>query len=111
LGDAASVRVRADEDLVRNLPALRARYRTTNFTLFLAGLLAAIRVLADQPEVGALFAVDVRSRYRASGLVGGFSTLSVVWLPLPADCTLDEVVGRVRERVIGAVRHGELPFD
>jgi Condensation domain len=111
LGAAASVRVSGDDVLVRHLPSLRSRYRTTDFTLFLAGLLAAVRLLADQESVGALFAVDVRSRYRASGLIGSFATLSVVWLPLAEDATLADVVLAVRARVIEVARHGDLPFE
>jgi len=111
LGTAAVVRVQASEALVRGLPELRGRYRTTTFTLFMAGLLAAVRSLADQPEVGALFAVDVRSRYRASGLIGSFSTLSVLWLPADPDMRLDELAAQVRTRVLEAFVHGALPFD
>jgi condensation domain-containing protein len=92
------------------LPALRGRYRASNFVIFLAGLLASMRMHSDHDEVGALFPVDVRARYGAGGLIGRFSTLAAIWLAVPPGAPFAELVHRVGENVRHAVSDADLPY-
>jgi len=111
LGPAAVVEVPVPPDVEAALPGLRARFRTTTFVLVLSALLAAARSRSARREVGALFAVDVRARYRAHGLLGSFATLSAVWLPLDPHDTVTAVVRQTRDRIIGGFQHSDLPLD
>jgi hypothetical protein len=111
LGSAAVAEVPVPAEVTEMLPGLRARFRTTTFVLYLAALLAAVRSMSEQREVGALFAVNVRSRYRAHGLAGCFSTLSALWLPVDPGESIAGVTGRIRARVIDAFTLSDLPFN
>lgn len=96
--------------LFLRLPELRARFRATTFVVFYTALLAALRVHSDHETVGAMFPIDFRSGYRAQPLIGRFSNLSVLWMPVARTRRLDELLLEVRTRTHSAMQHADLPF-
>ncbi|HEX6912627.1 MAG TPA: condensation domain-containing protein, partial [Longimicrobium sp.] len=96
------------------LQRLRELAREEGATLFMA-VLAAFQVLlgrysgSDDVVVGT--PVAGRARPELEGLVGLFANTLVVRTELSGDPTLREVLRRVRERVLGAHEHGDVPFE
>jgi len=94
--------------------ALTTLGRSNGATLFMT-LLAAFLVLlhyashADDLVIG----TDVANRTRGAieGLIGFFVNQLVLRADLSGDPTFPELLGRVRERVLEASAHQDLPFD
>jgi len=93
---------------------LRALARGERATPFMA-VLAAFQVLlgryaaTDDVVVGTL--VAGRTRPEVQELIGLFMNTLVLRTGLSGDPTFREVVGRVRETVLGAYEHQDLPFE
>jgi amino acid adenylation domain-containing protein len=93
---------------------LRAVARAGRATPFMV-VLAAFQVLlgryaaADDVVVGTL--VAGRTRHEVQDVVGLFMNTLVLRADLAGDPAFREVVGRVRETVLGAYEHQDLPFE
>jgi amino acid adenylation domain-containing protein len=94
--------------------AARALSRKEGTTLFMT-LLAAFKTLlhsyTDQEDlvVGSPFAN--RTRIETQGLIGAFVNTVVLRTSLSGDPTFRHLLGRVREVVLAASAHQELPFE
>ncbi|HEX7239911.1 MAG TPA: amino acid adenylation domain-containing protein, partial [Longimicrobiaceae bacterium] len=94
--------------------ALRELARREGATLFMA-LLAAWQLLlskySGQEDVVVGGPVAGRTRRETEGLIGFFVNTLALRTDLSGDPTVAELLGRVRETVLGAHAHQELPFE
>ncbi|HEX8694770.1 MAG TPA: non-ribosomal peptide synthase/polyketide synthase, partial [Longimicrobium sp.] len=99
-------------------PALAARLREVGrregATLFMT-LLAAWQALLARYGAGEDVVVGTpvagRTRLETEGLIGFFVNMLVIRTGVEGDSTFRELLGRVRENVLGAQAHQELPFE
>jgi len=94
--------------------ALRALSRQGSVTLFTT-LLAAFKVLLLRYGAGEDLVVGTnaanRTRKEVEGLIGFFVNALVLRTGLAVDPSFREALARVRETVLGAFAHQDLPFD
>jgi amino acid adenylation domain-containing protein len=94
--------------------ALRSLARREGATLFMA-LLAVFHALlarwTGQHDVSVGSPVANRTRLETEGLVGFFANLLVLRVDLSGDPVATELLARVREAVLGAQMHQDLPFE
>jgi len=94
--------------------ALRALSRQASVTLFTT-LLAAFKVLLLRYGAGEDLVVGTnaanRTRKEVEGLIGFFVNALVLRTGLAGDPGFREALARVRETVLGAFAHQDLPFD
>jgi amino acid adenylation domain-containing protein len=99
------------DDLVQGLGALGRAADASLFIALLAGFDALLFRYTGVPEVLVGSPIANRHRVEVEGLIGVF----VNTLALPADLSGDprfgELLGRVRETLLGAYAHQDLPFD
>lgn len=93
---------------------LRALAREENSTLFMA-LLAAYKIALSrwtgQMDIALATPVSDRSHARLEGLIGFFVNNLVIRTDLHGEPSFRDVVQRVREAVLDAQDHQDLPFD
>ncbi|HEX2095690.1 MAG TPA: amino acid adenylation domain-containing protein, partial [Longimicrobiaceae bacterium] len=93
---------------------LRDLIRSEGATLFMA-LLAALQALlakyAGQEEVVVGIPVASRTRAELEGLIGFFVNTLAIRTSLAGDPSFRELLGRVREGVLEAQAHQDLPFE
>ena len=93
---------------------LKAVSKAENSTLFLT-LLAAFKTLLhrysgqDDILIGTLAGSRKRSEFE--GLLGCFQNPVVVRTDFAGDPTFRQILGRVRESMLGALQHDEVPFE
>jgi hypothetical protein len=94
--------------------ALRALSRREGATLFMT-MLAAFKALlhrySGQEDILVGISVAGRNRVETEALIGFFINRLVLRTDLSGDPTFRELLGRVREVVLGAQTHQDLPFD
>ncbi len=110
-GRGAAVRVELPAALSERV---RARARQRGATPFMALLAAWQALLArwsgvDDVVVGT--PVAGRDRPEVEGLIGFFVNTLALRARVPADETFEGLLGRVREDVLGAFAHQDLPFE
>src|SRR6185295_12944045 len=102
-------------DLPRQLAAsLRELARREGVSLFmalLAGFVLLLSRLAGQDDVVVGSPSAGRGRTEVEGLIGLFLNTLVLRTDLSADPSFHELLGRVRESVLGAYQYQELPFE
>src|SRR5207245_4514375 len=79
--------------------------------VLLAGFASLLHRYSGQPEVVVGAPVAGRSRAEIEGLIGFFVNSLVLRVDCGGDPSFRELVGRVREVVLGAFAHQELPFE
>ncbi len=103
----------------RSLPAgLASRLRelsrqegTSLFMTFLAGFQLLLGRLVGEDDVVVGSPSAGRSRTEIEGLIGMFLNTLVLRTDLAGDPTFRELLGRVRDGVLGAYRYQDLPFE
>ncbi|MET0398427.1 MAG: amino acid adenylation domain-containing protein [Longimicrobiaceae bacterium] len=95
----------------RALEALSRREGTTLFMAVLAAWLAVLGRWAGQEDVVVGSANAGRTRQETEGMIGFFVNMLVLRGDLSGDPTWRELLARVRETVLGAHAHQELPFE
>src|SRR5262249_8695961 len=93
---------------------LRGLSRTVGASMFMTLLSAFAVVLSrysGQDDVIVRSPVANRNRAEIEGLVGFFVNALALRVDLSGDPTFGELLGRVRERVLGAQAHQDLPFE
>jgi hypothetical protein len=114
-----ATRTGAGATVSRSLPAallsdVEALGREHGATLFMT-LLAAYQVVlarwSGQDDLVVGTPIAGRNRTETEGLIGLFVNTLVIRADLSGDPSFVEFLARVRERVLGAVEHQDLPFE
>ncbi|HEX2191027.1 MAG TPA: amino acid adenylation domain-containing protein, partial [Longimicrobiaceae bacterium] len=95
----------------RTLRALSRREGATLFMTLFAGWQALLGRYAGEEDVVSGTAVAGRTRRETEGLIGFFVNTLALRTDLSGDPTVGELLGRVRETVLEAHAHQELPFE
>ncbi|HEX8431144.1 MAG TPA: amino acid adenylation domain-containing protein, partial [Longimicrobium sp.] len=103
-------RVELDEELTAALRALSRRAGTTLFMTLLAGWAAVLSRLAGQTDVVIGTPTANRGRAEIEGLIGFFVNILVVRLDLSGRPSVNDLLGRVKSRVLEAQQHQDIPF-
>ncbi|WP_051112543.1 non-ribosomal peptide synthetase [Nonomuraea coxensis] len=98
-------------DLTAALEALARRHGATLFMVLLAGLKAVLSRYAGQRDVVVGTPVAGRDLPEFEPLLGMFVNTLVLRTDLGGDPEFGELLGRVRETVLDALDHAEVPFD
>ena len=98
-------------EVARRLRALSRREGATLFMTTLAAWQALLGRYAGQEDVVVGTPVAGRTRVETEGLVGFFVNMLALRIDLGGEPTWLELLGRVREEVLGAYAHQDLPFE
>jgi amino acid adenylation domain-containing protein/FkbM family methyltransferase len=99
---------RETSEAVRRLARDRG---ATAFMVLLAAFQALLGRLAGEDDLAVGVPVAGRDRTEVAGLIGFFVNTLVLRARLGGDPPFDELVARVREGVVSAFAHRELPFE
>ncbi|HEX8275250.1 MAG TPA: amino acid adenylation domain-containing protein [Longimicrobiaceae bacterium] len=110
-GRGAARRVALPAELSRSLRALARRAGATPFMVLLAGWQALLARWSGADDVVVGTPVAGRDRREVEGLIGFFVNTLALRARVPADETFEGLLGRVREEVLGAFAHQDLPFE
>jgi amino acid adenylation domain-containing protein len=99
------------KDLSESLAALSRREGLTLFMLLLAAFKVLLYRYTRQEDVVVGTPVAGRNRLETEGLIGFFINTLVLRANLGADPTFREVLNRVRETVLAADEHQDIPFE
>jgi len=107
----AFVDVQLDEELTHQLHELSLRRGVTLYMTLLAGWALVMGRLAQQDDlvIGTPFAGRPRSELES--IVGFFVNTLALRIDLSANPTVASLLDRVKERVLGAHQHQDLPFE
>jgi amino acid adenylation domain-containing protein len=106
-----SVAVQLPQGLAASLVALGARRHATLFMTLVAGFQALLCRLSGQEDVVIGAPVAGRGRAELEGIVGYFINALPLRTRLDGDPSWSEILGRVREVVLGAYAHQDVPFE
>ncbi|HEX2080605.1 MAG TPA: condensation domain-containing protein, partial [Longimicrobium sp.] len=107
----ARLGVELDETLTAGLKALGQRHGTTLFMTVLAGWAAVLGRLSGQDDVVVGTPTANRGRREIEGLIGFFVNTLPLRVDLSGAPTAAELLGRVKERALGAQHHQDIPFE
>ncbi|MBK5540914.1 amino acid adenylation domain-containing protein [Pseudomonas sp. TH07] len=106
-----SVELRLDPSLTEQLKALSRRHGSTLYMTLLAGWGALLGRLAGQAEVVIGSPVANRTRAEVEGLIGLFVNTLALRIELPPGLSVATLLAQVRDRVVQAQEHQDLPFE
>ncbi|MFL5383082.1 MAG: non-ribosomal peptide synthase/polyketide synthase, partial [Longimicrobiaceae bacterium] len=107
----ANVGVVLGEELTAGLKALGQRHGTTPFMTLLAGWAALLARLSGQDDVVVGTPSANRGRAEIEGLIGFFINTLALRVDLSGSPTVAELLGRVKERSLGAQQNQDIPFE
>ncbi|HEV3052288.1 MAG TPA: amino acid adenylation domain-containing protein, partial [Longimicrobium sp.] len=107
----ASMKVELDEGLTAALKTLGQRHGATLFMTLLAGWAAVLVRLSGQQEVVIGTPSANRGRSEIEGLIGFFVNTLALRVDLSGSPSVAELLGRVKERSLGAQHHQDIPFE
>ncbi|HEX9939603.1 MAG TPA: amino acid adenylation domain-containing protein [Longimicrobium sp.] len=107
----ATVSLVLGEALSASLKELSRRHGATLYMTLLAGWAATLSRLSGQGEVVVGTPTANRGRAEIEGLIGVFVNVLPVRVELSDTATVAELLGRVRERALGAQHHQDIPFE
>ncbi|MDJ0691329.1 MAG: amino acid adenylation domain-containing protein [Xenococcaceae cyanobacterium MO_188.B32] len=107
---AASQQLKLSKDLVSNIKALSTRLGVTLFMLLLAALQISIHSYTENPETLITIPIEGRNHVETKDLIGLFSNGVVLRTNLSGDPTFNELLGQVRQIVLGAFEYQSLPY-
>ena len=99
------------EELSASLRSLTKREGTTLFITFLTALKALINLSTGQNDVMLGTHMAKRSAPESDGMMGCFSDIGLLRTRISSDLSFLEVLRRVRETVMNAHSHEDMPFD
>jgi amino acid adenylation domain-containing protein len=103
--------VELDEPLTAGLKALAQRHGATLFMTLLAGWAVVLGRLARQDDVVVGTPTAGRGRREIQGLIGFFVNTLALRMDLSGAPTVGELLARVKERVLDAQHHQDIPFE
>jgi amino acid adenylation domain-containing protein len=107
----ASLSIELDEALTAALKTLGQRHGATLHMTLLAGWAAVLARLSGQDEVVVGTPSANRGRSEIEGLIGFFVNTLPLRVDLSGAPTVAELLGRVKERSLGAQHHQDIPFE
>jgi amino acid adenylation domain-containing protein len=105
------VPVEIEQELAEGLKELSRRQGTTLFTTMLSGWAAVLSRLSGQAEVVIGTAMVNRRRAETEGLIGFFVNTVALRVDMSGEPGVAEMLKRVRDVVLGAQDHQEMPFE
>lgn len=100
-----------DQELARGLKALGRREGATLFMTLLAGFQVLLNRYTGQDDIVVGSPIANRTRTEIEGLIGFFVNTLVLRTDLSGDPTFRRLLARVRDVVLGASSHQDLPFE
>ncbi|GAA1083442.1 amino acid adenylation domain-containing protein [Kitasatospora arboriphila] len=110
-GRGAVLRRTLPADLTAALEALGRSAGSTLFMTALAGFQALLHRWTGSPRVPVAVPVSGRGRPEFESAAGFFLNTLLLQADLSADPAFTDLLGQVRERVLGAFEHQEAPFE
>ncbi|MFE7853363.1 amino acid adenylation domain-containing protein [Streptomyces sp. NPDC057403] len=110
-GRGGAVEVELPRDLVDRVDALAREHGASRFMVLLAAAQAVLARWTGQSDISVGTPVAGRDRLELEPLVGFFVNTVVLRTDLSGRPTLAELVDRVRDVVLGAFDHQEVPFE
>jgi hypothetical protein len=112
LSDAGAIHAQMiGPEVTSKIKELCRRERVTLFAALLAGIQTVLHCRTARPSVVVGTDIANRNRHETEGLIGFFINQLVLRTEFHGNPTLREVLARVRETVLGAYAHQDLPFD
>jgi amino acid adenylation domain-containing protein len=103
--------VELDEELTAGLKALSRRHGTTLFMTLLAGWAVVLGRLSGQDDVVIGTPAAGRGRREIEALIGFFVSTLALRVDLSGSPTVAGLLGRVRDGVLDAQKHQDVPFE
>ncbi len=107
----AALGLELDGELTAGLKALSQRHGTTLFMTLMAAWATVLSRLSGQDDVVIGTPTANRGRKEIEGLIGFFVNTLAVRMDLGGAPTVAELLGRVKERALGAQDHQDIPFE
>ncbi|MFE7435491.1 amino acid adenylation domain-containing protein [Streptomyces tendae] len=98
-------------DLVNRLTEVAHRHRTTLFSVMMSAFAVLVHRHTGQQDMLLGTSTANRSRRETDGLLGMLVNNLVLRLDTTGEKTTSEMIGRVRDAMLEAFDHHELPFD
>ncbi|HEX8150235.1 MAG TPA: condensation domain-containing protein, partial [Pyrinomonadaceae bacterium] len=98
-------------DVADGLKELGLREGVTSFMTLLAAFQVLLSRYTNQEDIAVGTPIAGRQRAEVEGLIGFFVNTLVVRTDLSGGPTFRELLGRVRESVLGAFSHQDVPFE
>jgi amino acid adenylation domain-containing protein/FkbM family methyltransferase len=102
---------RLDQGLWNDLDRFARSVGATPFMVLLAAYQALLARLSGQTDICVGCPVSGRTRAEVEGVIGFFANTLVLRTDLSGAPSFAQLVGRVRETVLGAFAHQEVPFE
>lgn len=99
------------ERLIQALHERAKEYRTTLFTVLLAGFQVLLHRYTDRTDIRVGMANANRNRPETQGVVGFFVNTQVLRTEIESGASLGAVLDRARAAVVGAQEHQDLPLE
>ncbi|WP_035342974.1 condensation domain-containing protein, partial [Dickeya sp. DW 0440] len=109
--DGATIAFTLERELTEALHALSRRHNTTLFMTLLTAWAALLGRLAGQDDIVIGTPVAGRTRTELEGLIGMFVNTQPLRIDLSGLVDTATLLARVRETVIAAQAHQDLPFE
>ncbi|WP_420127936.1 non-ribosomal peptide synthase/polyketide synthase, partial [Longimicrobium sp.] len=107
----ASLPIELDEALTAALKTLGQRHGATLHMTLLAGWAAVLARLSGQDQVVVGTPSANRGHAEVEGLIGFFVNTLALRVDLSGSPSVAELLGRVKERSLGAQQHQDIPFE
>ncbi len=103
--------IRFEPDIVRALRDMARRENVTMFSALLAAFAIVLSRITGQPDLVIGIPIANRTRPETEGLVGLFANALALRADLSDNPTVHELLGRLREVMLQAHAHQDLPFE
>src|SRR5215204_3977512 len=107
----ASVAVEWPAELQQQVRGVAGAHNATSFMVLQAALAVLLAKLSASPEVAVGFPIAGRRDPALDELVGFFVNTLVLRVEVAGDPTIAEVLAQVRQRVLAAYEHQDVPFE
>lgn len=107
----ATVRDSHPAELLRAVQSLASSHATTRFTVFLAALGLLLRHCTGRDDIVIGVPVAGRTATDLEPIIGLFVNTLAIRVRLDGDPTFDELLARVRQNMLRALRYQDAPFD